>query len=184
MITAKTIENALKGLPEGNIVTFMTGAEKHLEVNTAILDYLVNTKKVNGIYVTMREPYDSLAEILKKKKIDVNKLIIIDAISGVMGKEKYEAENCIVLPGPTSLTDVAIKITETYHSKNIQFLLMDSLSTLLLYNTEAKAMRFTHYLVTKLRKLKLSGIILSLEKEMDKKLIKSVFEFCDKVVKL
>ncbi len=180
----KTIQNEFEDLPEDFIVTVLSPTKQYSTLNIEILDYLINDRKMNGIYFTVNKPYEILATILKKNDIDIKKLYFIDAISGVIGKIKSDAENCIIVQNPSALTDLSICITEACTSKNPGFLILDSVSTMLVYNNENATVRFIHYLITELRKCKVSGIILSLEKDMEKKIIDNIVTFCDKVIKI
>ena len=178
------INKEFKDLPEGFIVSVLSSTEQYSTLNIEILDYLINDRKMNGIYFTVNKPYETLVTILKKNEIDIKKLYFIDAISGAVGKKKSDAENCVIVQNPSALTDLSICITEACTSKNPGFLILDSLSTMLVYNNEDTTVRFIHYLITELRKCKVSGIILSLEKDMEKKMLDSIAQFCDKIIKV
>ncbi len=62
-----------------------------------------------------------------------------------------------------------------------KFLFLDSLSTLLMYNKPEIVAQFAHFLVTRLRRVGLIGIIISIEKQIDEKLLYLLVEICDKI---
>ncbi len=178
------IENELKDLPEDFIITLVTSTENYSSVNIAIPYYLINKRGMNGLYVTMNKPYESLANILKNNNVDTKKLFFIDAISGVIRKKERENENCLILQNPSALMELSIGISKACESKKLKFVIIDSLSTMLVYNKENSTVKFIHYLSAQLRKYKLAGIILSLEEDIEKKILDSVVQFCDKVIKM
>ncbi|MBW2984332.1 hypothetical protein KY361_04410 [Candidatus Woesearchaeota archaeon] len=180
----KKVEKELESLQENFIIAVISSSESYSALNTAIVDYMVNKKKMPGVYVTMNKPYETVINNLKKCGIDTKKIFFVDAISNVIGNKKLISENCIILDSPSALTELGIVISKAFGSKKIKFLLMDSLSTMLVYNKVDTTVKFIHYLITQLRKYKLSGIILSLEKDMESKTIDSITQFCDKVIKI
>ncbi len=183
-IIKKKIEMELEELSENYIVTITSSSEKYSQVNKVVMDYFVNKKKLNGIYVTMNKPYETLINIFEKNKINTKNVFFVDAISGMLGEEKSEAENCLVLQSPSALTEMSITISNACNSKKLNFLIMDSLSTLLVYNNEKSTVKFIHYLTAQLRKNRMDGIVLSLEKDMERKILDSIAQFCDKVVRI
>ena len=177
----KNIEKEFKSLPQDFIVTVLPSTENYSDVTTAILDYLINERKMSGIYFTTNKPYETLANALKNSNVDAKKLFFIDAISGIVGK-KSDAGNCVIVQNPSALTELSIQITEACTTKKPSFLIMDSLSTMLVYNNENATVRFIHYLTTQLRKCKVAGVIFSLEKDIEKKMLDDITMFCDKVI--
>ena len=106
--------------------------------------------------------------MFKKKGIDVKKLFFIDAISGAIG-EKSTAGNCQIVQNPSALTELSIQITNACVTKKPSFFIMDSLSTMLVYNNENATIRFIHYLTVQLRKSKIAGVIFCLKKTWKRK---------------
>jgi len=113
----------------------------------------------------------------------LKKLFFVDAISGVIGGEKVQAENCVVLRSPSSLTELGIVVSKVCSSEKSRFLMMDSLSTMLVYNNQKTTVKFVHYIATQLRKCGWPGIIFSLEKDIEGQILDSILQFCDKVIK-
>ena len=176
------IEKELEGL-EDFVVAVISSAENYYSANIAILDYLVNKRKMNGIYITMNKPYFSLVNVLKKNNIDANNLFFIDAISGVVGQES-ELDNCIVLRSPVALGELGISVLNLCETGDAKFLLLDSLSTMVIYNNVLESVKFSHYIITNLRKYHLAGVIMSLEADTKFSFIKDISMFVDKVISL
>ena len=105
------MEKEFNSLPQDFIVTVLPSIENYSDVTTAILDYLINERKMSGIYFTINKPYETLVNTLKNNNIDAKKLFFIDAISGIVGK-KSSAANCVIVQNPCALTELSIQITD------------------------------------------------------------------------
>jgi hypothetical protein len=180
-IKSKIIEK-FKNLPDHPILLATSTTTGFSDLNIALMDYLINEKKMTGVYVTVGKPYKAMEESLKKNNIDPKKLFFIDAISGTIG-ENPSSDNCRAVQNPSALTDISICVSETCNEKKPGFLIFDSLSTMIIYNNEAASVRFIHFLITNLRKLGVGGVIFSLEKDLEKKTLDNIAMFCDKVIK-
>lgn len=97
-----------------------------------------------------------------------------------------KARNAVFVGSPKDLTDISIATTMAIKSvpKGYRLLFIDSISTLGLYNDAGTVAKFTHFLINKMRELKCTGVIISLEKETDEKMISQLSQFCDKIVKV
>ncbi len=180
----KELEAEIKSLKPRTVVLFISSGKSFHKTNMTILRSILKIKNYFGIYVSISKPYEILIEKLKKEKIDINRLFFIDAISKSVFDKIEVKENCIYIPSPQSLTDLAIvisRIVESMKRKENKFLFLDSLSTLLMYNKPEVVAQFVHFLVTRLRFFGLIGIIISIEKQIDEKLLYLLIEICDKV---
>ncbi len=178
------LKKELSGLPQHYIIMLVTPSKQYLEANLAAMNLLMEPKEAAGIYVTFNRPYESLATTLENSKIDTERLYFLDLITRTTGKRGERTENCIFLPSPRNLTELSIALTqliERMEQKN-RFIFMDSLSTMLIYNSSGTVAQFTHFLVSKMRLWKVGMVLVSLEKETDEELIKELGQFCDKVV--
>ncbi|MFH0972022.1 MAG: ATPase domain-containing protein [Candidatus Micrarchaeota archaeon] len=180
------LKKELGSLPQHYIVLLVSNSKDYMQSNYAAMRLLMEAEDAAGIYVTFNRPYDSLAEVLKTEKIDLERLYFLDLITQSTGKRGERTENCIFLPSPRNLTELSIALTqliERMEQKN-RFIFMDSLSTMLIYNSAGTVAQFTHFLVSKMRLWQVGMVLVSLEKETDQKLIDDLSQFCDKVIRL
>ncbi|RLE42335.1 hypothetical protein DRJ16_04980, partial [Candidatus Woesearchaeota archaeon] len=93
-----------------------------------IIRYL---KKLNGygVYVSLNKTQKSIEEILKKNKIDTNKLFFIDCVTS----EKIRDDVLHIHPDQLDILCTAIRAFMK-DIKGEKFLLIDALATLLIYN--------------------------------------------------
>lgn len=179
------IEKILKALPENFILGMIVSSDKYEETKASILKYLVNTKKQTGSYVNINRPYQSMIQSLKQQKIDTGKLYFIDCITRKLGEKEQKVKNCVFVDSPKDLTDISLELHNSFKKdfKN-RFLFIDSLSTLAVYNDPEMMIKFVHYLTGKIRIWGLTGVLIALNEETDKKLIAELGQFCDKMVKI
>jgi len=177
----------LSKISDKEIVLILCDEKKYLETNLRILHILTNKFKEKGIYVTINRPYESLIELLKKKKINIKSLFFIDAITPTVAGKTEDTSNCLFIDSPQNLTELSIALSEAFtgmKQKEDRFIFFDSLSTLLIYNEAKSVERFAHFLTGKMRKWKIKGVLISLQKNIDENLISQVSHFCDKVIEV
>ena len=184
----RKIRKEIKNLPENFIILFVTTAKNYMKVNLSILRVFVNEKKFYGIYVTINRPYNSLVKLLKKEGININRMFFIDCISETVGGKMEMRENCLFLASPKNLTELGIALTEATSGiggKANRFLFLDSLSTMAIYNSFTTLTQFAHFLTARIRLHGLkAGILISLERSVDKKLLLTISQLCDRVVEV
>ncbi len=191
------LKTYIKSLEPYKIVLFLIDTQKYQMMNIEILRTVIKENKFSGIYITVNRPFNVLVRDLKKSGIDTDNIFFVDCISkmipapkgiSLQGPETIEmTKECLFIPSPTRLTEIGIALSEALNTmKNYQnkFLFLDSISTLLIYNSEASVEKFVHFLVTRLRIFGLVGIILSLEKGTNRELIATLTELCDQVVEV
>ncbi len=155
-------------------------ADKYQNANISIMKELFR-EKVPGVYVTLNRPYENIKTILQKEKIDLNKVIFIDAVTKTMGGQIKKTKECLFIGNPRNLSDISIAMDQAIMAipaKN-RFLFFDSLSVLTLYNSVDVVAKFVHFISGKMRVWKVKGIIISLRRKKDKELIEELKGFCD-----
>ncbi|MFH1257951.1 MAG: ATPase domain-containing protein, partial [Candidatus Micrarchaeota archaeon] len=180
----RLLHKELAGLPSHYVILLVTSSKNYMKVNVETLRLLLSEKDSAGIYVTFNRPYENLTSSLGKEKLDLERLYFLDLITQTTGKRGERTENCIFLPSPRNLTELSIALTQLVErmEQDNRFIFIDSLATMLIYNSAGTVAQFTHFLVSKMRLWKVGMVLVSLEKETDQKLIKDLSQFCDKVV--
>lgn len=179
------VEGQLDNLSEGTIVLLEAQAENSMDASYAALDSLINKQGKIGIIVTANRPYANLMSIYQQKGIDVNKILFIDCISKSQGLDLGEGGNVLFLASAEDLTKIALSIDGSISRIQAnKFVMIDSLTTLLIHNPPQMLARFMHGVLTKMRMGNTSGIILSIDKQTDNEVRAEVAQLCDRVVKL
>jgi len=174
----------LSSIKKGEIVLLVVSAQKYLSVSLNVLKHYCNDKKSSCVYVSVNRNYSNLVSLLKQKKINTNKMFIIDAITPPSGQDK-NSSNAIFVGSPKGLTDISISASAAINAlKGEKIVFFDTLSTLLTYNDAGTIAKFAHFLVNKMKDWDASGIIISLEKETDERLKSQLSQFVDRVIEV
>ncbi|MFH1359187.1 MAG: hypothetical protein ABIH37_04830 [archaeon] len=153
---------------------------KYLESVSSI----VKNKSKEGqiIYITTNRLVKNLIKHFKESKIQVDKILFIDCISKRVGKIDEEIKNCLFLESSRSLTSIGLAITQCI--KNLsgkKIVILDSLSTLLIYNDENTTGRFSNFLINKMKYKEVDFVIFALKIDLDRKIIKHIVSCSDEV---
>lgn len=176
------VEKALEKISTAKrILLFISTPQEYTDMNNTILRYLTNKLKLSGIYVTINKPFLYLEKQLVRDKIDVKKIFFVDAVSRGAGSP-VESKNCSFITGAGSLTELSIEIAKKANTGDYQYVLLDSMTTLLMYNSLENTEKFSHYMASKLRALEINGIIISLDDEKSKTLIPLISQLCDECI--
>ncbi len=168
--------------PMAQIILYVLNPEEYFKHVIAI--FKKETDKHNVVYVTTNKPYTNVQRSFEQAGVNLSNVFFIDCISKeVLGEELHdEPDNCLFVESPKSLTALSIAIHESVkHLQGEKTLFLDSLSTLLIYNDANTIGRFSNFLVNKMRSYGVQTIILSLESDVGKDVIKQIESFVDEV---
>lgn len=134
-------------------------------------------KNANGIYISLNKSQESIENILRRGGIDTGRLFFIDCVSS----EKTGDDVLCVEPNRLDLLKSAIDAFMK-NTEGEKFVIIDSLSTLLIYNDHNKVAKFVKELTEYGSKRDINIIALSPKTEEEELLIK-VYHFFNKVLK-
>jgi len=142
---------------------------------------VINTiKKYNGhpgIYVSLNKTQKSVEDNLKSKSIDTSKLFFIDCVTS----EKTREDVLHIHPDQLDMLIEALKSFIKGIDGN-KFLIIDALSTLLIYNDENKVAQFVNSLTEITSKSNVDTVALSPDTKGED-LLNKIFNFFDEVKK-
>src|SRR3989338_3545308 len=143
-------------------------------INDAILKFLINKKKLTGIYVSLDKDYATLQKKFKDLRVKTSGIHFIEGVT----KKKLDHDNCTFLSS-SSLTEISIALTTAINAGDFEFLFFDSFDSL--ENSEYICEeKFIHYLINKAREFEIRGIVISFPRDQEnKKLIAELYKFCD-----
>lgn len=134
-------------------------------------------KNIPGIYVSLNKTQKSTENILKKNKINTNKIFFIDCVTS----EKTREDVLHIAPDQLDLLSSAINAF-IKDIKGKKFLILDALSTLLIYNDENNVAKFVKE-VTEYASQNDVEVIAFSPKTKGEELLNKIFNFFDKVKK-
>lgn len=177
------LEKELGSLPECSVVLVVTSADKFRETSIKLLSLMLGKYK-GGSYITVNTPYQSMVKLLKSKNINDRNLFFVDCITDYLREKEAIVRNCYFVNSPANLTEVGIALEPIFKDSSHNFLILDSVDTLAVYNNFETVAKFAHFLAGKLRFHNMSGMLLAVEEKSDEKLINELSVFCDKVIRV
>jgi KaiC/GvpD/RAD55 family RecA-like ATPase len=168
----------------GWVTLVQVPSDVHLSINQETLKLLVNELGYTCIYITLGKSCKDLEGMYKTAGVDTNKVYYIDAISQMYG-EKASVKRCVYASGPLDIDSITVSLRELLAKlgKEKKCVFLDSVTTVLLYNSLPRTIRFSHFLTQTLKKLGVTGILVSIAKgKSTEKLIAELKKLCDEVI--
>ena len=134
-----------------------------------------------GLYMTLNKPHAVIEGVFEKEGLPPEKLLYLDSITN---RPECTTETCTYLGRMRELTDLGIALAKMIsENRRVRFVMVDSVSTLLIYNDPKSVARFCHSVTEKLRSLGLPAALILVEMEEGKDVAAQLAQFCDAYVK-
>ncbi|MCH7902804.1 hypothetical protein IIC68_03555 [archaeon] len=133
------------------------------------------------VYVNLNDLYKSLIQNLKRLDVDLNKFFMVDAITLTSDKSAKKHDNAIFISSPNSLIELSLGITQALNAEKPDLLIFDSLSTLLIYESDSTVTKFIHSLIGKIKAAEIDAYFTALEGDSKNEAIKDLSMFVDRV---
>ncbi len=153
-------------------------------LNTRLVKYFVD-KKMKGIYVTINKNLADLIENFNAEGIPTDNIIFIDAISRMIGDNEIRGSNFYYLDSPRDMVELSVALEKAISKigDEERFVIIDSLTTLLVYNKEKIVEKLVHSISGKIRAWNAKGIFILME-STKKETTNTLAQFCDRVITL
>jgi len=182
----KLLEEKFSRLGNGWITLLQIPIQNSMEINIEAIRTL-QTMGYEGVYITLSKDYVELSKLLKEGGIDMGKLAFVDGISQMYGMGKVKAPNVNYVEGPLSIDSIVESITEIIPKmkSNKKFVFLDSITTVLLYNSLERTLKFSNFLTVSLKKMGVVGIVVSVSKGFaNEALIRELTKVSNEVINL
>jgi hypothetical protein len=173
-------------LDKDKIYLCLTSAERLRENSSAIIRSLL-ARGYLVVVVTTNQPYAILKKTYEKDGIDLSRVGFIDAITRyAVGEVPVGVKGVRFTSSPSDLTQLGIAISDSLKDMGGRkaAILIDSVSTMLIYLPSANLSKFIHFVSSKLKILDMAGIFLAVEDGLDPTLLSQLTTFVDQVVNM
>ncbi|MFH0969845.1 MAG: hypothetical protein V1776_00055 [Candidatus Diapherotrites archaeon] len=173
------IKGAAGNLLPGTTTLFLLSVKEYSSAPCALLSYF-QSKNMPGVYVTINKPYLDLVKTLSTAPDNVK---YVDVITALTGRETVDLPHVTFLDSPLALVELNLAIAEKLKliASNSKFLIIDSVSTLLVYNSTQAVEKFCHTVIAKNRSENLICLLLMVESEEYHAVVETLSQFVDKV---
>jgi archaellum biogenesis ATPase FlaH len=117
---------------------------------------------------------------MKRAGIPTEGMYFVDAVSSKVGSMEPD-KRAVFVSSPQALTELSIAIKKCVDTRKLDFVLFDSLSTLLVYEELSSMVKFVHSVISALRVKGKSCVFTLLKEDIKEELVKDLGMFADKV---
>lgn len=178
------LQDRFSRLDRGWVALLRIPVERTLEINIEAIKALQELG-YQGVYVTLSKDYVELSKLFREAEINMSRLAFIDGVSQMYGIGAVDAPNVEYIFGPISLDGIVAAITDVIpvmKSKK-KFVFLDSITTVLLYNSFDRTLKFSEFLTESLKRLEVAGVMVSVSKGFaNDNLIKALTKMSNEVI--
>jgi len=177
------IEKRLSELPETYSVLLETDRENH-ELVVQNLVKIFQKENTAGIFVTVNKSAEDLLKIMKETGAKTENISIVDVVSKKQSTPSTTSKGVTCVDSPQDLNEIEAQVTDFAEAmeKAKKFFVLDSVSTLLIYNAEKNVEKFVHGLGERLRSMEFKAVFMIM-KETKPEVLSVLSQFADKVIK-
>ncbi|MCK4365688.1 MAG: hypothetical protein KAW45_06530 [Thermoplasmatales archaeon] len=176
------ISNAIK---INQSIGILLPGSNYSDLLQALFEYMQSKPEEAWVYVTVTKPYDTLAKQYEYIT-DAKNIKFIDCISRSAGISTPHP-NCIYIESPTMLEKLILEIMNVFKEvdeSTKKYLVLDSLSNLIIYNEADIVTEFFYHIVTRTRARDIHTISLAIEEEGLEKHLNRLIYLNDKILKV
>jgi len=171
-------------IEDSKVVMLITKPHLRAKLGYYIVSRLLKREGTEGVYISLNIPHTTVERKLKKLGADPSKVFFIDCITSSI-KAVNTTERVIYLDSPNL---VLLEGTLRHGIKTLSgeenFVYIESISTLLAYNSYQSFIRFLRKITNEIRLYGMVGIIFMLDKELQEVEFSQATTFVDDVVDL
>jgi KaiC/GvpD/RAD55 family RecA-like ATPase len=180
------LKDRFSRLSHGWMALIQIPVDKTMDVNVEALKTLQDLG-YEGVYITLSKDYVELSKMFREKGIDMGRLAFIDGVSQMYGIGAVDSPNVKYISGPISLDGIVAAITDIIPvmKSEKKFVFLDSITTVLLYNSLERTLQFSEFLTSSLKRLDVAGVMVSVSKGFaNDNLIKELTKMSNEVIRL
>lgn len=151
----------------------------------ALFERIHNNPEEAWVYITVTKPYENLINQFEFLK-DAKNIKFIDCISRAAGITE-DSDNCVFVESPTMLEKLSLEIMNIFKEvdeNTKKYLVIDSLTNLIIYNDPDIVTEFFYYIINRTRTKDIHTISLAIEEEELDKYLNRLIYLNDKILKV
>lgn len=176
------ISNAIK---INQSIGILLPGNNYSDLLQALFEYIQDRTEDAWVYVTVTKPYETLVKEYEYLS-DAKNIKFIDCISRAAGISK-PSPHCIYIESPSMLEKLGIDIMNVFKEvdeSTKKYLILDSLSNLIIYNDADIVTEFFYHIVNRTRVKNIHTISLAIEEEGLEKQLNRLIYLNDKILKV
>ncbi len=147
---------------------------------------LRNLNQLSGktvCYVTLNKTFQSIKEGLKKEEGDFRNFVFVDGVTRLIENGPNQAKGCYFVSSPRALDELQ-EMVKKFVRHQFEFIVFDSVTSLLIYNSQNEVAKFLMNAVNKIEAGKTKAVFYVLGLKEHESLLQESGMFFDQVVDL
>jgi len=176
------ISNAIK---INQSIGILLPGNNYTDLAQALFEHIKTRQNEAWVYVTVTKPYDTLVKQYPFLEESDN-IKFIDCISRAAGILRND-QNCNYIESPTMLEKLGLEIINLFKEvdeNTKKYLIIDSLSNLIIYNDPEIVTEFFYHIVNRMRAKNIHTISIAIEEEGLEKNLNRLIYLNDKILKV
>ncbi|MEI7961245.1 MAG: hypothetical protein WCI04_02820 [archaeon] len=175
------IKEMIEEMPKAYSIILLLPRAQHELRYLRLAKYFADNK-LPGIYLTLNKGISEILNLMHAQNINTDKITFIDAVTRMSDGVEVENDKFIYLESPDDMTELNRESDNAISAmkKGEGFFIIDSVTTLLVYNKAVIVEKFLHRLSQKIKNSELQGIFLAAD-STDKETLDTISQFCDDV---
>ncbi len=165
----KANQNLVLELERGYYKSGLAGANK-----------IVSDNFKSICYIALSKPASAVMDDLKKEGVDIKKYSFIDCVSKKSRLKKLPKKTTFI-SSPKALTELAIVVSKKLHDEKYDLVLLDSISSMLVYNNELNVVKFLHFVMIAIKATKAKAIYVIMRNDLGRKGMREIELFADNI---
>jgi len=178
---SENLARKLEAMPKNFTLLVIVDSENYNETVSGIVENLAVWKKLKGVYITANRQSLQILELFSKsiKGFEESSLYFLDCAS----KNGKGSVKNISYCNPQNLIDINIQASQALDTlPSGSFIMLDSISTLAIYNDEKILKKFVKSVVEKCYSRKVNGIFLYNLTKSNKEFMEDIASFFDDTI--
>lgn len=178
---SENLKRKLESLPKNFTVLVIVGSDNYNETVLGIVENLAAWQKLKGVYITANKQSGQLVDLFSKniKGFEESTLYFLDCAS----KNGKGTVKNIAYCNPQNLIEINIQVSQALDTLPAEsFIILDSISTLAIYNDEKVLKKFIKSVTEKCYSRKVKGIFLYGITKSNKEFIEDIASFFDDTI--
>jgi KaiC/GvpD/RAD55 family RecA-like ATPase len=178
-------ERVSKAVAFNQSVGVILPSSNYSDLIQAFFEYIRSRPEDAWVYVTITKPYENIVkqfgELAESKNIR-----FVDCISRAAGISKTDP-NCVYVESPSMLEKLGLEIMNIFKevdSKTKKYLVIDSLTNLIIYNDPEIVTEFFYHIINRTRANNINVISLAIEEEGMECYLNRLVYLNDKILKI
>jgi hypothetical protein len=167
------------------IILALSPSRTYRENTLQMIKEIQKSSSLRIIVICVNQPAAFLMDFYGRNGIDTARIFFIDAITMyATGTAPENLTNCKFVSKPNDLTAMGIAVTtvlKKFESEKTMIFL-DSVNAMLIHSSSSDLTKFIHFVISKLRIMNITGILLAVEKGLDPVLLSQLTTFADDLI--